>query len=75
MSTEYITQGNEKHILSGGINMNELYISDCWIYFKTDKNTYDEAMDEFLEKCMDTGIDINIEKACLRDENGDEVDE
>lgn len=32
-------------------------------------------MDEFLEKCMDTGIDINIEKACLRDENGDEVDE
>lgn len=55
--------------------MNELYISDCWIYFKTDKNTYDEAMDEFLEKCMDEGIDINIEKACLRDESGDEVDE
>ena len=55
--------------------MNELYISDCLIYFKTDKNTYDEAMDEFLEKCIDAGIDINIEKACLRDENGCEVDE
>lgn len=31
--------------------MNELYISDSSIYFKTSENTYDEAMDEFLSKC------------------------
>lgn len=55
--------------------MNELYISDCWIYFKTNANTYDKAMDEFLKRCVDADIDINIENACLRDENGDEVDE
>ena len=29
--------------------MNELYISDSSIYFKTSENTYDEAMDEFID--------------------------
>lgn len=55
--------------------MNELYISDCWIYFETKEKTYDKAMDNFLKRCVDAGIDINIGRACLRDENGDEVDE
>ena len=55
--------------------MNELYVSDCWIYFKTEAKTYDEAMDEFLKKCADAGIDINIENAELRDENGEEIEE
>lgn len=54
--------------------MNELYISDCWIYFKTDKNTYDEAMDEFISKCAFAGIDIYIENAVLRDSDGNDVE-
>ena len=58
----------------GGINMNELYISDCWIYFKTDKNTYDEAMDEFISKCASAGIDICIENAALRDSNAHDIE-
>lgn len=55
--------------------MNELYIYDSQIYFKTNGNNYDEAMDEFLKKCADIGIDINILSAELRDENGEEIDE
>ena len=55
--------------------MNELYVSSCWIYFKTNGKTYDEAMDDFLRKCADTGIDISIENAELRDENGEEIDD
>lgn len=55
--------------------MNELYVSDCWIYFKTNAKTYDEAVDDFLKKCSDIGIDINIESAELRDENGEEIEE
>ena len=36
--------------------MNELYISDCWIYFETKEKTYDKAMDNFLKRCVDAGI-------------------
>ena len=56
-------------------NMNELYINDSIIYFKTNAKNYDKAMDEFIEACVKADIDITIENACLRDENGDEVDE
>ena len=54
--------------------MNELYISDSRIYFSTKEKTYDEAMDEFLKVCADNGIDITIESAQLRDENGEEIE-
>ena len=37
-------------------NMNELYVSDYWIYFKTNAKTYDEAIDDFIGKCIDAGI-------------------
>lgn len=53
--------------------MNELYISDSSIYFRTNANTYDKAMDEFLKACVTANIDIAIENACLRDENGSDV--
>ena len=56
-------------------SMNELYINDSIIYFKTNAKNYDKAMDEFIEACDKADIDITIENACLRDENGDEVDE
>lgn len=54
--------------------MNELYISDCYIYFRTNESTYDKAMGEFLKACENADIDINIENACLRDENGVDVE-
>lgn len=54
--------------------MNELYVKDCWIYFKTDKNTYDEAMDEFLKKCVEADIDISIVNAKLRDKDGNDIE-
>lgn len=54
--------------------MNELYISDSSIYFKTNANTYDKAMDEFLKACVNANIDITIENACLRDENGIDIE-
>lgn len=54
--------------------MNELYISDCYIYFRTNENTYDKAMDEFLKACANANIDITIDNACLRDENGVDVE-
>lgn len=71
---EHIIQDNEKHILLGGRVMNELYISDSSIYFKTNENTYDEAMDEFLSKCASAGIDIYIGNAALRDSDGNDVE-
>lgn len=55
--------------------MNELYVKDCWIYFKTDKNTYDEAMDEFLKKCVEADIDISIVNAKLRDKDGNDIEQ
>lgn len=55
--------------------MNELYVSDCRIYFKTNAKTCEEATDEFLKRCVDAGIEITIESAELRDENGDEIEE
>lgn len=54
--------------------MNELYISDSSIYFKTREKTYDKAMDEFLKACVNAEIDIIIENACLRDENGVDIE-
>lgn len=54
--------------------MNELYISDSSIYFKTNANTYDKAMDKFLKACANADIDITIEDASLRDEHGADVE-
>ena len=54
--------------------MNELYVRDSNIYFKTSAESYDKAMDEFLKVCTNVDIDITIDNACLRDENGNEVE-
>lgn len=54
--------------------MNELYVGECWIYFKTKKDSYDEAMSEFLKACNDAGIEITIDKAELRDEDLNVID-
>ena len=55
--------------------MNELYINDCWIYFATKASTYDEAMDQFLKKCVEADIDISIVNAKLRDEDGNDIEQ
>ena len=54
--------------------MNELYISDSSICFKTNADTYDKAMDEFLKACVNANIDISIENAYLKDENGIDIE-
>lgn len=54
--------------------MNELYVNDCWIYFATKASTYDEAMDEFLKKCVEADIDISIVNAKLRDKDGNDIE-
>lgn len=53
--------------------MNELYVNECYIYFDTNKGNYDEAMDEFLNRCNEAGIEITIDRAVLRDKNGNEI--
>ena len=55
--------------------MNELYMSDCRIYFGTHAKNVDAALDELFEKCVDAGIEIIVESAVLRDENGEEIEE
>jgi len=54
--------------------MNELYVKDCWIYFATKASTYDEAMNEFLKKCVEADIDISIVNAKLRDKDGNDIE-
>lgn len=54
--------------------MNELHINDCWINFATKASTYDEAMEEFIGKCVDADIDINIMYATLRDKDGNDIE-
>lgn len=55
--------------------MNELYIRDMCIYFKTNATTYEEAENEFEEACDRAGIEIcGGCDGVLRDENGEDID-
>lgn len=54
--------------------MNELYF-EGYGYFRTETDKYDKAMDEFLEAAEKAGIEIIIEKAELRNEDGEVIDE
>ena len=54
--------------------MNELMIKG-WCYWKTDKTTAKEALDEFHRVCEKIGIDSdNMECAILRDEDYEDID-
>lgn len=55
--------------------MNELYIKDVYMYYKTNATTYEEAIDEFEELCNKIGLEVR--GGCdgvLRDENGEDID-
>lgn len=54
--------------------MNELYVSDCSIYFRTDANTCDDAIEELFNQCMETGVEIDVDHAVLRDSDGNDID-
>lgn len=55
--------------------MNELYINDCWIYFKTNEDSATAALDKLFEICEDNGIELVVEKYALRNENGEDIEE
>lgn len=43
--------------------MNELYVNDSIIYFKTKAESYDKAIDDFLKACVNADVgDKAIEK-------------
>lgn len=55
--------------------MNEIYISDLYLYFKTDKTTYDEAYAELEAACDKVGIELcGGRNGELRNENGEHID-
>ena len=49
--------------------MNELYIGNCRIYFSTEAKNVDDALDEFVKKCEDAGIDVEFDTAELLTNN------
>lgn len=55
--------------------MNELYVSDCSIYFRTNANTLDDAIEEISSRCIEEGIEINVDCAVLRDSDGNDIDD
>lgn len=55
--------------------MNELYVSDCYLYFETRSDNKDEALDQLMAVCSANGIQLIVDKAVLRDSNGEEMEE
>ena len=53
--------------------MNELYVNSCWLYFKTNAENHDQAVDQLINACAEVGVDINIEEAELRDLEGNSI--
>lgn len=53
--------------------MNELYVNSCWLYFKTNAENHDQAVDQLINACAEVGVDINIEDAELRDLEGNSI--
>ena len=61
--------------MAGENKMNELYISVLYLYFKTDKTTYNEAFRELEDACEKAGIELH--GGCdgeLRNEEGEPID-
>lgn len=53
--------------------MNEIYFNG-YGYFKTDADNYDDAMSKFLEAASQAGIEIEINEAELRGEDGKTIE-
>lgn len=54
--------------------MNELYVSKGYLYFKTKTDNTALAVDKLIELCAANGIELTVEKAYLRNENGEDID-
>lgn len=54
--------------------MNELYVSEGCVYFKTKTDNAALAVDKLIELCAVNGIELTVEKAYLRNENGEDID-
>lgn len=55
--------------------MNELYVSEGYLYFKTKTDNAALAVDKLIELCSANGIELTVEKAYLRNEDGEDIDE
>lgn len=61
--------------------MNELYVDECWLYFKTKEVSKEEAIKKLYEACDAAGIEIpfdpnmlTIENSALRNEDGEDIE-
>lgn len=57
--------------------MNELYIRDSFLYFKTKKKCIADAWRDFYKLCEKAGIEIgepNCIKLVLRDDDGEDIE-
>lgn len=55
--------------------MNELFIEKGWIYWRTNKDNAEDALDELFEVCIKAGIELIVENKVLRDADGNDIDE
>lgn len=55
--------------------MNELYVPECYLYFKTKTDSVAVAVDKLIKLCAANGIELTVEKAYLRNEDGEDIDE
>ena len=53
--------------------MNELYVDECWLYFKTKEVSKEEAIKKLYEACDAAGIELTIENSALRNEDGEDI--
>lgn len=54
--------------------MNELYVPEGYLYFKTKTDNVAVAVDKLIKLCAANGIELTIEKAYLRNEDGEDID-
>lgn len=55
--------------------MNELYVPEGYLYFKTQTDNVTVAVDKLIKLCAANGIELTVEKAYLRNEDGEDIDE
>ena len=55
--------------------MNELYVPEGYLYFKTQTDNVAVAVDKLIKLCVANGIELTVEKAYLRNEDGEDIDE
>lgn len=58
-----------------GINVNELYISNAHIYFKSTDSSAEAIYNQLQEICLQNGIELCVDgEAILRDSDGNDID-